>query len=80
MKITKEKLIEWIDRPPSNSDLDFINEILKLKKQKDDVVEYIRKHIQRYDVDGSSANLDEFDILASPNVLLRMLGEIDVED
>ena len=48
-----------------------------LKKQKADVVEYIKKHIQEYDVDGSPTNLDEFDFLASPKTLLRMLGEIE---
>ena len=105
MKLTKEMLIDWIDRPPSNGDLDLIAKILnlqielevtneiitmninrinklenenqQLKKQKDDVAQYIKKHIQRYDVDGSPTNLDEFDFLASPKILLRMLGEID---
>ena len=52
----------------------------EIKKQKDDVVEYIKKHIQEYDIDGSPTNLDEFDFLASPKTLLRMLGEIDVKD
>lgn len=49
----------------------------EVKKQKDDVVDYIKNHIQEYDVDGSPTNLDEFDFLASPKILLRMLGEID---
>ena len=29
--MTKEELIEWIDKPPSNSDLDKINKIVRIQ-------------------------------------------------
>ena len=35
MKLTKEMLIDWIDRPPSNSDLDLINYIIDLQNNRD---------------------------------------------
>lgn len=41
MKLTKEMLIDWIDRPPSNSDLDLINYIIDLQNNKDKAIEYL---------------------------------------
>ena len=46
-----------------------------VKKQKDDVVEYLKKRIT-YD---SLCNM-EVETYISPKKILRMLGEIDVED
>lgn len=40
MKLTKEILIDWIDRPPSNSDLDLINYIIGLQNIKDNAINY----------------------------------------
>lgn len=43
-------------------------------------IEYIKKYKQIYDVDGTEENmLDEFNILASPKTLLKILGG-DVDD
>ena len=56
--------------------LDFIQqENQQLKKQKDDVVECLKKRIT-YD---SLCNM-EVETYISPKKILRMLGEIDVED
>lgn len=41
MKLTKENLIDWIDRPPSNSDLDLINYIIGLQNNRDKAIEEI---------------------------------------
>ena len=38
MKLTKEMLIDWIDRPPSNSDLDLINYIVTLQNNRDKAI------------------------------------------
>ena len=43
MKLTKEMLIDWIDRPPSNSDLDLINYIIGLQNNRDKAIEYIEE-------------------------------------
>lgn len=105
MKLTKEMLIDWIDRPPSNGDLDLIAKILnlqielevtneiitmninrinklenenqQLKKQKDDVVEYIKKNL----IVGSILDGKKTYVLNNYTFhyedLLRMLGEIE---
>lgn len=105
MKLTKEMLIDWIDRPPSNEDLDLIAKILnlqielevtneiitmninrinklenenqQLKKQKDDVVEYIKKNL----IVGSILDGKKTYVLNNYTFdyedLLRMLGETD---
>lgn len=39
----------------------------------DKAVKYIKKHILKYDVDGSIGDFDEFDILIRPSDLLDML-------
>ena len=43
MKLTKEMLIDWIDRPPSNSDLDLINYIIGLQNNRDKAIEYVKE-------------------------------------
>lgn len=40
-------------------------------------IEYVYKHIQEYDVDGTFTNLDEFDFIASPQTLLNILNKGD---
>lgn len=50
----------------------------QLKKQKDDVVDFIHKELDRFDCEGSmsiSMRISYF-----KEELLRMLGETDVED
>jgi len=47
MKLTKEMLIDWIDRPPSNSDLDLINYIIDLQNNRDKATEYVEKHTDK---------------------------------
>lgn len=43
-------------------------------------VKYIKKHIQKYDIDGSIGDFDEFDILIRPSDLLDMLQSEKVGD
>lgn len=40
-----------------------------------EAIEYVYKHIQEYDVDGTFTNLDEFDFIASPQLLLNILNK-----
>ncbi|MBQ9607817.1 MAG: hypothetical protein IJV15_00060 [Lachnospiraceae bacterium] len=46
MKLTKEMLIDWIDRPPSNSDLDLINYIIGLQNSRDKAIEVINTQLK----------------------------------
>lgn len=39
----------------------------------DKAVKYIKKHILKYDIDGSIGDFDEFDILIRPSDLLNIL-------
>lgn len=49
-------------------------EIKELQDRIDKAVEYIEKHRQIYDIDGSlEPKIDEFSILASPKYLLYLL-------
>ena len=41
--ITKEKLIDWIDRPPSNSDFRIITYIINLQNNRDKAIDYIEE-------------------------------------
>lgn len=47
MKLTKEMLIDWIDRPPSNEDLDLIAKILNLQIELEVTNEIITMNINR---------------------------------
>ena len=47
MKLTKEMLIDWIDRPPSNEDLDLIAKILNLQIELEVANEIITMNINR---------------------------------
>ena len=49
----------------------------QLESIKKEAIEYVYKHIQEYDADGTFANLDEFDFIASPQVLLNILNKGD---
>ena len=48
---------------------DFLKEVIKEAR------EYIKKHIQKCDIDGAIGNFDEFEILASPKTLLEILSK-----
>lgn len=63
--------------------------IMKIADERDELenirkkaIEYVYKHIQEYDVDGTFTNLDEFDFIASPQTLLNILnkGDNNVKD
>ena len=47
------------------------NEDYKSRIEK--AIEYIKEHIQKYDIDGSIGDFDEFDMLTKPNYLLNIL-------
>lgn len=47
----------------------------QLENIRKEAIEYVSKHIQEYDVDGTFTNLDEFDFIASPQVLLNILNK-----
>ena len=50
----------------------------ELQERIDKAIEYIKRHQQIYDIDGSEDNkIDEFDILAKPKTLLDILGGKD---
>lgn len=43
------------------------------KSRIEKAVDYIKEHIQKYDIDGSIGDFDEFDMLTKPNYLLNIL-------
>ena len=43
MKITRDDLIEWIDRSPSNSDLEMCKYIIDLQESRLKAIEYIKR-------------------------------------
>ena len=49
----------------------------QLENIRKEAIEYVYKHIQEYDVDGTFTNLDEFDFIASPQALLNILSKGD---
>lgn len=53
--------------------LDIYDEMFDYKSRVEKAVEYIKKHIQKYDIDGSVGDFDEFDMLTRPNYLLNIL-------
>lgn len=52
-------------------------EINQLENIRKEAIEYVYKHIQEYDADGTFTNLDEFDFIASPQTLLNILNKGD---
>ena len=49
----------------------------QLENIRKEAIDYVYKHIQEYDVDGTFTNLDEFDFIARPQVLLNILNKGD---
>lgn len=56
---------------------DLQHKVEQLKNIIKEARDYVYKHIQEYDTDGTFANLDEFDFIASPQVLLNILNKGD---
>ena len=54
--------------------------VIDLQQKIDKAVEYIEMCKQKYDVDGSIEDLNEFSPLASPNYLLNILKGDDTND
>ena len=46
----------------------------QLENIRKEAIDYVYKHIQEYDADGTFTNLDEFDFIASPQTLLNILN------
>lgn len=56
---------------------DLQQKVEQLENIRKEAIEYVYKHIQEYDVDGTFTNLDEFDFIASPQTLLNILNKGD---
>lgn len=57
---------------------DLLGELEELHKRIEKAIEYIKKYQQIYDIDGSiEKQIDEFNILASPKMLLEILKDSD---
>ena len=54
---------------------DFAVQYYNLQEVIKEAREYIKKHIQKCDIDGAIGNFDEFEILASPKTLLEILSK-----
>lgn len=56
---------------------DLQQKVEQLENIRKEAIDYVYKHIQEYDVDGTFTNLDEFDFIASPQTLLNILNKGD---
>ena len=56
---------------------DLQQKVEQLENIRKEAIEYVYKHMQEYDVDGTFTNLDEFDFIASPQTLLNILNKGD---
>ena len=65
-----EYLLELLEETTRLNNI--INELENIRKE---AIDYIYKHIQEYDADGTFTNLDEFDFIASPQALLNILSK-----
>lgn len=63
--------------PPSKQEVieDLQQKVKQLENIRKEAIDYVYKHIQEYDADGTFTNLDEFDFIASPQVLLNILNK-----
>ena len=70
-KITRDDLIIWIDRSPSNSDLDLINYIIGLQESRLKAIEYIKNKWYS----KNTRNIEELYSLGNWQIeLLEILG------
>ena len=80
---TKEQIIEDLTRDvqyfaDAVKDIkDLQQKVEQLENIRKEAIEYVYKHIQEYDADGTFTNLDEFDFIASPQALLNILNKGD---
>ena len=67
--INSTKIFKYVD--------ELEKKVEQLENIRKEAIEYVYKHIQEYDVDGTFTNLDEFDFIASPQTLLNILSKGD---
>ena len=72
----KDELIDEILKQEDGIE-DLQQKVEQLENIRKEAIEYVYKHIQEYDVDGTFTNLDEFDFIASPQTLLNILNKGD---
>ena len=79
--IDKTRNTKILTTNEANILLDYITNLQQKVEQLENIrkeaIDYVYKHIQEYDVDGTFTNLDEFDFIASPQVLLNILNRGD---
>lgn len=79
--IDKTRNTKILTTNEANILLDYIKDLQQKVEQLENIrkeaIEYVYKHIQEYDTDGTFANLDEFDFIASPQTLLNILNKGD---
>ena len=87
----KEQL-EWSDQHEFSYGYSIwaFNELKQLKKQKEDVIQYIKENTRWFDSEYAKTygelctcegiNSNRLEVMKNPSDILRMLGEIDVED
>ena len=77
--IDKTRNTKILTTNEANILLDYITNLQQKVEQLENIrkeaIDYVYKHIQEYDVDGTFTNLDEFDFIASPQVLLNILNK-----
>ena len=62
--MSEEELIDWLDRPPSNNDLDIINNIIFLQRRIDKAIKYIEdNHVSVTQLEAGTGLLDTKDYL-----------------
>ena len=77
LKLENELLLTKSKAQMINLYLDLQQKVEQLENIIKEAIEYVYKHIQEYDVDGTFTNLDEFDFIASPQTLLNILNKGD---
>lgn len=76
MKLTKEMLIDWIDRPPSNEDLDLIAKILNLQIELEVTNEIITMNINRINkLENENQQLKEIITEARKYTIIELLDD-----
>ena len=71
------KYLEYRKEELLNINHSLQQKVEQLENIRKEAIEYVYKHIQEYDVDGTFTNLDEFDFIARPQVLLNILNRGD---
>ena len=71
------KYLEYRKEELLNINSSLQQKVEQLENIRKEAIEYVYKHIQEYDVDGTFTNLDEFDFIASPQTLLNILNKGD---